>query len=380
LVLSPQYAPKFGELITALTSGTPATQALPTIYGKSLSLVTGDLHAWTAIKHQPVGLQGIQAGHILAQNVAIETSIAVTPLQARALMAEILLAAGDLDRARTLYSDLARETPQDAAVHAALGNIVLRQGDNDRAREQWKLAITLGIQDATLCYQFAALGDRAGVPEAELRPALERAVQLKSDFDDARYHLALIEKNAGHYDAAIAHLRAMRTVAPSRAFNYWTAMTDALLQLDRRDEARAASKKAMEHATTAVERARATQLEYFAVTDLDVQFTVGKNGRAELSTTRVPHATADWNPFIEPGDKIRHVDGALREIECSGAVTRFVVDTSEGPVTLAIPDPGHVQMRNAPAEFTCGPQKSTKVAVDYAITNSDGLVRGMQFK
>ena len=300
-------------------------------------------------------------------------------------MAEILLAAGDLDRARTRYSDLARETPQDAAVHAALGNIALRQGDNDRAREQWKLAIALGIQDATLCYQFAALGDRAGVPEAELRPALERAVQLKSDFDDARYQLALMEKNAGHYDAAIAHLRAMRTVAPSRAFNYWTAMADALLQLDRRDEARAASKKAMEHATTAVERARATQLEYFAVTDLDVQFTVGKNGRAELSTTRVPHATADWNPFIEPGDKIRHVDGALREIECSGAVTRFVVDTSEGPVTLAIPDPGHVQMRNAPAEFTCGPQKSTKVSVDYAISSApgvkaDGLVRGMQFK
>jgi tetratricopeptide (TPR) repeat protein len=380
LVLSPQYALKFGELITALTSGTPATQALPTIYGESLSLVTGDLHAWTAIKHQPIGLQGIQAGHILAQNVAIGSSIDVPPLQARALMAEILLAAGDLDRARTLYSDLARETPQDAGVHAALGNIALRQGDTNRAREQWKLAITLGIQDATLCYQFAALGELAGVPEAELLPVLERAVALRPGFDDARYQLALMEKNAGHYDAAIAHLRAMRTVAPSRVFNYWTAMTDALLQLDRRDEARAASKKAMEHATTAVERARATQLEYFAVTDLDVQFTVGKNGRAELSTTRVPHATADWNPFIEPGDKIRHVEGALRKIECSGAVTRFVVDTSEGPVTLAIPDPGHVQMRNAPAEFTCGPQKSTKFAVDYAITNSDGLVRGMQFK
>jgi tetratricopeptide (TPR) repeat protein len=376
LVLSPQYALKFGELITALTSGTPATQALPTIYGKSLSLVTGDLHAWTAIKHLPVPLSGIQ----VAAETPAPKSVNVSPLQARALMAEMLLAAGDLERSRTLYSDLARETPQDAAVHAALGNIALRQGDNDRAREQWKLAIALGIQDATLCYQFAALGDRAGVPEAEIRPALERAVQLKSDFDDARYQLALMEKNVGHYDAAIAHLRAMRIVARSRVFNYWTAMADALLQLDRRDEARAASKKAMEHATTAVERARATQLEYFAVTDLDVQFTVGKNGRAELSTTRVPHATADWNPFIEPGDKIRHVDGALREIECSGAVTRFVVDTPEGPVTLAIPDPGHVQMRNAPSEFTCGPQKSTKVAVDYAITNSDGLVRGMQFK
>jgi len=51
-------------------------------------------------------------------------------------------------------------------------------------------------------------------------------------------------------------------------------------------------------------------------------------------------------------------------------------------VTLAIPDPGHVQMRNAPSEFTCGPQQPTNVAVDYAATpglQADGVVRGMQF-
>jgi tetratricopeptide (TPR) repeat protein len=385
LILSPQYSLKFGDLIAALSSGAPGSEALPKIYGKSLIAITGDLHAWSAIKHPPVPLAEIEAGQILKQSVAVEATVDVSPIEARALMADMLQSAGDLSRAEAIYSDLARDSPQDARVHAALGAIALAEGDKDRARREWKLAIDFGIADATLCYQYAVIGEQADVPEDDLRPALEQAVRLKPDFDDARYLLALIEKNAGRFDAAVVQLRAMRSVAPARAYNYWSAMADALIQLDRRDDARSASKRAMEYATTDAERARAAQLRYLADTDFAVQFSMGKNGRAELSTTRIPHATADFNPFIEPGDKIRHVEGALREIDCSGALTRFVVDTSEGPVTLAIPDPGHVQMRNAPSEFTCGPQQSLQVAVDYAISappevKADGLVRGMQFK
>ena len=382
LVVSPEYAPKFPELIAALSSGAPGTQALPSVYGKSLSVIANDLQSWAAIKHQPVPLPGIPA-QISARNFAVESSGDVSPFAARSLIADMLLAAGDLDRAGAIYSDLAREAPKDSDVHAALGNIALRKGDNDRAREQWKLAIALGIPDATLCYQFAALGELAGVPEAELRPALERALALKPGFDDARFHLALIEKNAGDYESAVANFRAIRNIAPARAYNYWAALADALIQLDRRDQGRAASKHALEHATTAAERAHAQQLAFLADTDFAVQFTVGKNGRAELATTRIPHATADFNPFIQPDDKIRHVEGALREIECSGPVTRFVVETPEGRVTLAIPDPGHVQMRNAPSEFTCGKQQPINVAVDYAATpgsQAAGVVRGMQFR
>jgi hypothetical protein len=116
-----------------------------------------------------------------------------------------------------------------------------------------------------------------------------------------------------------------------------------------------------------------------------VQFTMDTDGRVELETTRVPHRTNDWNPFIEPGDKMRHVEGALREIDCSGTSTKFVIDTGAETVRLAIADPGHVQMRNAPAEFTCGVQKAAKVAVDYAVSSAsgaktDGLVRGVEFK
>src|SRR5580693_5662302 len=255
LVLSPEYASRFGALTDALAAGAPGSEALDSTYRKSLDAIASDLRAWAAVKHKAVSLPGTEVS-----NIQVQASEPVSPYRARMLMADMLLASGNLDRADALYRDLAQEKPEDADVSAALGTVALRKGDKDRARQEWKLAIGQGIQDAALCFQYAGLAEMAGVPEDELRPVLERAVKLKPDFDDARYHLALLEKNAGHYEVALANLRAMRSIAPTRAYNYWVAMADALIQLDRRDEARNASKQAARHATTASEHAYAAQL------------------------------------------------------------------------------------------------------------------------
>ena len=100
-----------------------------------------------------------------------------------------------------------------------------------------------------------------------------------------------------------------------------------------------------------------------------------------MITTRMPHKAANWNPFIEAGDDLRRVQGTLREIDCSTATTRFVIQSSSGILKLAIADPSRVQMRNAPSEFVCGPQEATSVTVEYAASETgDGLVRGMEFQ
>jgi tetratricopeptide (TPR) repeat protein len=235
-----------------------------------------------------------------------------------------------------------------------------------------------------LCYRYAVLANNAGLPADQIRPALERAVALDPRFDDAHYLLALLEKNAGRNEPALAHLRAMQTVAPARAYAYWSATADALLQLDRRAEAKEAARKAAVHATAPAERAHAGLLAQIADTDLAVQVATDAEGRVQLLTTRAPHDTANWNPFIEPGDDIRRVQGALRRIECGDSGTRLVIETSTGPLTLAIADPTRVQMRNSPPEFTCGPQESpAAVAVEYAAPKSpgaDALVRGVTFR
>jgi hypothetical protein len=177
----------------------------------------------------------------------------------------------------------------------------------------------------------------------------------------------------------------MRNVIPGRAFNYWIGVADTLNELGSREEAQAAAQRASEYARTAAERAHAARLAYFARTDLAVQFTRDANGQSQLVTTRAPHNTADWNSFIEPGDDMRRVQGALQEIDCANPVTRVLVNVNGRRLTLAIPDPSRVLMRNAPSEFVCGPQPGTAVTIDYAASGgagarTDGIVRGMEFK
>jgi tetratricopeptide (TPR) repeat protein len=382
LVLSPEYGPRFQALLAALTSGIPSPRAMANVYGKPLDAIERDLHAWTDTRHK---ITRVSTPGSFMTTMAVEIS-PVPVFASRSLIAELLLAIGELDRAQTIYRDLARESPAHPDISAALGTIALRKGDRDSARKEWKRAIDEDIHDATLCYRYAVLAQDAGLSADEVRPALERAVALRPEFDDARYSLALLESNAGHYETAVAHLHAMRSVAPTRAYAYWSAIAYALGEMGKREESKEAAQRAMEHAATPTERANAAQLAYIAQTDLAVQFTRDANGHAKIVTTRVPHNTADWNPFIEPSDKILRVAAKLRELYCNGGrATGISIDTPEHRLTLTIPDASHVLMRNAPSEFICGPQAASTVMVEYAASeaqggSADGVLRGMEFR
>jgi hypothetical protein len=64
-------------------------------------------------------------------------------------------------------------------------------------------------------------------------------------------------------------------------------------------------------------------------------------------------------------------------------VTRVTVETENGSLMLSITDPARVQMRNAPAEFTCGTQSGSSVAIVYAASPQAGIagiVRGIEFR
>jgi len=372
LALSPGYAAGFEQLIA-----TPG-QGFTKIYGKQADAMERDLRTW--VNQGAASLVQLPRVSLDPGAGAVEVSD-VSQIASRLLLAQLLLAAGEFDRAEALFSALNREAPDSADVSAALGMIALHQGNSEGARLAWKRAIGQGIADPKLCYQYAILADQAGLPPDDIRPALERAIALQPDFDDARYQLALSEKNARHYEAALENFRAMRTVADARAYAYWLALADTFNELGRRDEARSAAQHAAEHATTASERARADEQTYIAQTDPGVQFAHDVNGRLQLVTTRKPHDQSDWNPFVEPGDDMHRLQGDLREIDC-GNVTMIRVEAAGQLIALAIPDLQHVQMRHAPLEFVCGPQPAIPVIIDYARKRDaalEGIVRGMDF-
>ena len=163
LLRSPAYSFRFPELLDALKTGEPGLEALAKVYGRSPDEITHDLHAW--VEHnqvRPIELPGVDPG-----DVAIELSD-MPPLATRLLLADVLLTAGELDRAESLYRELATEAPAEAS--AALGAIALRRGDSAAARREWKQAIAQGIQDADLCYHYAVLADQAGLPRTRFAP------------------------------------------------------------------------------------------------------------------------------------------------------------------------------------------------------------------
>ena len=380
LVLSPEYAPRFHDLIATLNTGKASAPVLTSIYGRSLESIARDLqvrvskHIFNELNYQAVP----QA------QVHVEIS-GLSDAQSTALLADLLTAEGRLQQAEALYSALAQHSPKNQNVLAALGAIAIREHEPQRAIQYWREAMAGGVEDADICYRYALLADDAGLPTAEIRRALERAVLLKPHFDDARYKLALLESNAGDFPAAVRQFLAIRSVPPARAFSYWAALSYASMESGDRDTAKNAAQQARKCAPTAANRLRANQLEYMADTDVAVQFAHDADGRSRLEQIRVPHGTSDWNPFIEPTDQIKQAEGQLREIVCAaGKLRGILVETPNGSVVLDIPDPRHVLMTNGPVEFTCGPQPLRLIKVQYASAyanaSTGGVVRGIAFR
>jgi len=155
--------------------------------------------------------------------------------------------------------------------------------------------------------------------------------------------------------------------------------------LDERGEAREATEEALLAAESGEEKTQARQMAYIAATDLKVQFVTDPEGHVRMATTRVPHGATDWNPFIEPTDNMQKANGELGEVLCkAGKLSGFLVRTSDGPVTVEVPDPLHVLIRNGPGEFYCGAVQGKEVEADYAVVEAPGkrmnVLRGMTFQ
>ncbi|HUI80784.1 MAG TPA: tetratricopeptide repeat protein [Bryobacteraceae bacterium] len=333
------YSPRFPEFLTAISFGTPSEGALVSVYAKPLKTLDADLRAWVERPRvAPAILPPAEP------ESAIEIAEA-SPLASGMVLADVLATAGKLDRAEALYRQLGERAPDDGNVTVSLARIALKRGNDESARRLFERAVEQGIVD-----------------------------------DDVFYNLALFENNAGEHESALAHLRAIRQIAPARQFAYWAAVAYAANQLGKRDEANQAADRALACATDEADRAHAVELRMIAQTDVVVQFTRDANGQVHLVSRRVPHGLPDWNPFIEPGDQVRRAEGKLRAIDCDREMA-FRVETPAGLLRLTIPDPKHVQVRNAPSEYTCGPQPASEVSVVYAASGPvSGVLRGIEFR
>ena len=195
------------------------------------------------------------AGLLLSENRRSEAAEALEaaerpPLQHRALLAEILLEDGDLDRAAALHESVLAERPTAQASRFALAKIYRRLGRLDEALAQSEMLISIDASDPAFFVERGLVHHRShrlAEAEADYRRALSidttlpetylnlalvelaterdpeaedhllRAVELRPDYAKAHFHLARIYAGRGDPRAGEHSERAIRAGAQERS-------------------------------------------------------------------------------------------------------------------------------------------------------------------
>jgi len=384
LWLAPDYRSRFSVLVGSAGQ-------VERVYGTRTAALEAAVRAWIGRREWPV-LEVRLTGPTPSAPV-VE---ALPRGRLELALAGLDLALGRTERARTAYLRLETDLPGAPEVQEALGRLALASGGRDEARQRFSRALQLGTRDARLAYDYAMLL-RESVPgtpgDPEVSAALQRALELDPAFEEARFALALERSHAGRDREALDEFRAIRQVSENRAFAYYLARAQTELALGLENDALASATQARGHAGTAEERHVADGLAWMARSEVVVQLT--PQGAAQLTRiAREPGAVENWNPFVEPADRLERREGELRQVECAGADTRVTVVAEGQAVVLAMPDPSRVAVRGpegAPAgaafEFVCGPQNGARVMVEYAAApvapvgpgGIAGVLRGLRF-
>lgn len=382
LYLGEEYRPNFTKFVIAVASGKTADEAFQTAFGRSTAQVQKDLEGYLH-RHRLFGA----VFQVKLQKSEEEAEVSSpAPFDVEMGLADLLAATRKTDDARQRYEEIAKENPGRPEVEESLGYLMWQGGDSVSAREHFGKALAQGSRNARMCFDYAMLQRQAGAHPAAVIPALERAVEVKADYTEARLQLGLMRLNTREWAKAAAELGQIHKVNEEQAPWLFSGLAYAQAQLGRHDEARANAEKAKKWAKTPEQINRADELLRYldAQKEAEAARTRAMSAQAsapagnaaggveQTDATRFqPPAPSDSDParMMHPREKWKRVQGTASKLECNGKQARFYVNVAGATMIFAIEDPGAVQLKHSGAttfEFKCGPQKPFAVAVEYA--------------
>ena len=379
LSLDPDFRPKYSELIKALAHGGNSAQAIRNVYGLSPDELEKELRGYIDGQRFFVSLFDVKL-----ENVDLDPSIETAP------ELEVGLALGQLtasmrnkkELARKTYEELAAKYPDAPEAPEALGYMAWRAGDDEQGRVHFARASELGSKNAKMYYDLAYLSRRSSDPEAAIA-ALEKAVELKPDYDDARKQLGGLYLRDRMWARAVLHLNKITRVETSKEA-YWLYHSRAFgyFQLEQMEEAERLAGLARQYAeeprdVNAAESLMAAIEHRKAGDDIVVQSAPDDLERPLLSRREVATTSTgegltrefEYEPAPSFAGKLMHFDcleqGARLHIESDGQTRIFaIVD----PAAIVL-----VSAQGGEAQFTCGPQDGRAIRVEYGDELPEGF-------
>ena len=390
LTLAPQYRANFPKFVLAMSQSKSIDEACHAAYGKRAWEIDSDFRDYLKSKRIYAAVFDIKLEKSAEEPVVSETSA----FESDMMLADLLSMTRKRDEARTAYERLAQLNPGRPEIEESLGYLAWQSDDPDNARRHFARAFKAGSKNPQMCFHYAMLERQKGAAGDDAMEALERAVQVKPDYLEARLQLGLMLVNLRKYDEAIGHLAQLKKVSPDQAQWLFPALAYAYSHTGNDDRARENAELAKKWAKTQQQTenadslldyldAKQAQRERMNARTADVPPPMQRNERPPFEVKEV----APGNPFISKDDKMSRVEGTAIKLDCSGDELLFHVQVDKRTMIFEVPDPERVVIKHSGEvkhDFACGPQKAFRVVVDYAILpdaklGSVGIVRALEF-
>ncbi len=312
---------------------------------------------------------------------------ALTPDQADAVRADVLVNVGRIREARELLGALLKADPKNASACETMGSLEFREGNRDAARKWYGEAVKLDSQSYLAHYYFAAMsmGESGPEEDAVIEASLHTAVRLNPNFAPAYDRLASFY--AMHHekleDARGLSLRAIELDPANLA--YRLNATSVLMTMQRFADAetvlRAAAKVAKNPGEVETVQNRIAQVRQ--IEDARAQGNVTVETSTQVIATHEPVVvTSTPKHPTEKAEGPKHeAEGVIRDVTCTYP---FVIDfrvVGQGR-TLAVYNNNFLKLDLTALGFTphgdvnpCKDFEGKKARVEYA-PSSDKSVDG----
>ncbi len=226
----PQQNPHLiGNYLKALSAGQTSLTAAVTTFGDLKKLESAALASRSATTTSPSSRLPIT----LPIDEASYQVTTLTPSDADAYRAAVLLSDGRTDDARKLLDSVLSASPNNALAHETEGILHLRENDLDAARKSYTQAVALHSTSFLAWYYAAALNLRSGNhDDPAIETNLEQSLKLNPSFAPANDALASYYAMHRKLDDALRLNLLAVTLEPDN-FNY--RLNNASIHMQRKE-------------------------------------------------------------------------------------------------------------------------------------------------
>jgi tetratricopeptide (TPR) repeat protein len=375
LELSPEYGPRFRDLVAQIATGAPSQSAIEKVYGKPLAAVEKDLQAYLRLD--------TFNGRIVSAKLNAGMKAAVEPAQ----MFDVKLTLLDLSNrpgkeaeTRQKLTELVSEYPTRPEPQSDLGYLAWRTGQKDQAVKAFSSAFQLGDRNQRMLWDYGRLAANSDPANAIL--ALGALLESQPGRVDVRLVLAGIQLSRRQAKEALQTLTPVKSVTSADAPRLFE-----LLAFARRDsgDLTGARADAIRWQASAKEPADSEQASRF-LKSLDG---TTQNSTTKMAMTMMPPSVSapmpdDGQDAGPPrlahsetlastdsrtaGTALPSIQGSFEELDCSGTTPKLVLLTGAGKVALLMDQPDKViisGLKTASVDMNCGRQKSAPVSIQY---------------